>query len=154
MDGFNSVRDAETQSVDIFSTILPKDLIELIGRTEIPSEVIDKVVLNYNTSGLEVVDDYLLYEEKITQDEREIIVEALFEFSKLCAVNFRTMNKTEFKNKVETLVFDIEDIINEMPYKGDSETESQKIYLINQLNQFSYAVNGVEDEDFELDDET
>lgn len=81
MDGFNSVRDAETQSVDIFSTILPKDLIELIDRTEIPSEVIDEVVLNYNTGGLEVVDDYLLYEEKITQDEREIIVEALFEFS-------------------------------------------------------------------------
>ena len=64
------------------------------------------------------------------------------------------MNKTEFKNKVETLVSEIEDIINEMPYKGDSETESQKIYLTNRLDQFSYAVNGVEDEDFKLDDET
>ena len=62
------------------------------------------------------------------------------------------MNKTEFKNKVEDLVSQIEVIISEMPYKSDSETESQKIYLTNQLNQFSYAVNGVEDEDFELED--
>ena len=81
MDGFDSVRDSETQSVDIFSTILPKDLSKLIGRAEIPSEVIDNVVLNYNKSGLEAVDDYLLDEDKISQDEREIIVEALFEFS-------------------------------------------------------------------------
>jgi frataxin-like iron-binding protein CyaY len=63
------------------------------------------------------------------------------------------MNKIEFKNRVEDLVSQIEDIINKMPYKGDSETESQKIYLMNKLNQFSYAVNGVEDEDFILGDE-
>lgn len=58
------------------------------------------------------------------------------------------MNKEEFKNKVEDLVSQIEDIIKEMPYRGDSEIESQKIFLLNQLNQFSYAVNGVRDEDF------
>ena len=63
------------------------------------------------------------------------------------------MNKTEFKSKVEELISQIEDVISEMPYKGDSERESQKIYLVNQLNQFIYAVNGVEDEDFELEDE-
>jgi len=71
----------------------------------------------------------------------------------LCAVKFKTMNKVEFKNKVEYLISQIEDVISEMPYKGDSENESQKIYLTNQLNQFSYAVNGVEDSDFELDNE-
>ena len=71
----------------------------------------------------------------------------------LCAVNFKNMNKTEFQSKVEELISQIEDIISEMPYKGDSEKQSQKIYLTNQLNQFSYAVNGVEDEDFELGDE-
>ena len=81
MDRFNSVRDAETKSVDILSTILPKDLSELIERVEIPNEVIDNVVINYNTGGLEVVDNYLLCEGKISQDEREIIVETLFEFA-------------------------------------------------------------------------
>ena len=78
MDGFNSVRDAETQSIDIFSTILPSDLSEYVGRTEIPNEVVDMVVLIYNSNGLEEVDKYLLDESKVTQDEREIIVESLF----------------------------------------------------------------------------
>jgi len=63
------------------------------------------------------------------------------------------MNKTEFKSKVEELIGQIEDVISEMPHKGDSETESQKIYLTNQLNQFSYAVNGVEDSDFDVEDD-
>jgi hypothetical protein len=59
------------------------------------------------------------------------------------------MKKAEkFKRKVDALIEKIEDIINEMPYHGDSEEESQKIYLINQLNQFSYAVNGVKESDF------
>lgn len=80
MDGFDSVRDAETQSEEIFSTILPSDLAELIGRTNMPNEVIDNVVINFNSSGLGAVDDYLLYEGEITQDEREIIVEALYSF--------------------------------------------------------------------------
>lgn len=59
------------------------------------------------------------------------------------------MKKAEkFKRRIETLIERIEDIINEMPYQGDSEEKSQKIYLINQLNQFSYAVNGVRESDF------
>tara|TARA_B100000767_G_C19552037_1_gene445360 strand:+ start:205 stop:477 length:273 start_codon:yes stop_codon:yes gene_type:complete len=78
---YNSVRDAETQSVEIFSTRLPKDLMVLVCRTQMPSEVIDEVVLKYNTGGLEVVGDYLLDEGQISQDEREIIVESLFEFT-------------------------------------------------------------------------
>ena len=80
MDGYDSVRDEETQNKEIFSTILPSDLSELIGRNTIPNEVVDNVVINYNSGGIAVVDDYLLYEEKITQDEREIIVESLYSF--------------------------------------------------------------------------
>lgn len=80
MDEYNSVRDAETQSIDIFSTELSKHLAELIGRTHMPDEVIDKVVELYNTTDIEVVDEYLLDEGKITQDEREIIIEGLFLF--------------------------------------------------------------------------
>ena len=81
IDGFDSVRDAETQSIEIFSTIFPKDLSELISRTEIPVDVVDAVVIIYNEKGLSEVDTYLLTEEEITQDEREIIIESLFNWS-------------------------------------------------------------------------
>ena len=82
-------------------------------------------------------------------------ISELEEVVKNCCVplNFKAINKAEFQTKVENLVSQIEYLIDEMPYKGDSERESQKIYLTNQLNQFSYAVNGVEDEDFELEHE-
>jgi hypothetical protein len=58
------------------------------------------------------------------------------------------MNAKEFKEKTEKLIYEIEGLIEEMPYKADSETDSQKIFLMNQLNQFNYAVNGVTDDDF------
>lgn len=58
------------------------------------------------------------------------------------------MKAEKFKTKVESLVSKIEDLIETMPYQGDSESESQKIALTNALNQFSYTVNGVEDSDF------
>jgi hypothetical protein len=81
MDGFDSVRDAETQSEEIFSTKLPKNLSDLIGeRTHIPNEVVDNVVNIYNENGLEDVGNYLLNEGKISQNEREIIVESLWLF--------------------------------------------------------------------------
>ena len=54
----------------------------------------------------------------------------------------------KFKKRIEALIEKIEDLIDEMPYQGDSEEESQKVYLINQLNEFSYAVNGVKESDF------
>ena len=38
-------------------------------------------IIQYDTGGLEVVGDYLLDEGQISQDEREIIVESLFEFT-------------------------------------------------------------------------
>lgn len=63
------------------------------------------------------------------------------------------MNAKTFKSKIEKEVSKIEDIISKMPYKGDSESESQKIYLTNKLNQFSYAVNGVTDDDFITNEE-
>ncbi len=53
----------------------------------------------------------------------------------------------KFKKRIEALIEKIEDLIDEMPYQGDSEEESQKVYLINQLNEFSYAVNGIKESD-------
>ena len=80
MDGFDSVRDYETQSKEIFSTILPTDLAELLNRKAIPTDVVDNVVVIFNQGDLVDVDNYLLDEASITQDEREIIVEAIFNF--------------------------------------------------------------------------
>lgn len=77
MDGYDSVRDAKTQGVEIFSTILPADLSELLERPKMVDSVIDNVVVIFNEKGLKAVDDYLLDEEQVSQDEREIIVEAL-----------------------------------------------------------------------------
>lgn len=59
------------------------------------------------------------------------------------------MNKKTFTIKIEKLISQIEDIISELPYQGDKETNSQKIYLLNTLNKFSYAVNGIEESDFQ-----
>ena len=80
MDGFDSVRDAKTQSNEIFSTILSNDLKRFLKRDTIPYDVIDKVVIIYNSGGLAPLDDYLLYEGEITQDEREIIIESLWAY--------------------------------------------------------------------------
>ncbi len=62
------------------------------------------------------------------------------------------MKAKEFKNKAEKLIDKIQDLINQMPYKGDTQSDSQKICLTHQLNEFYYTVNGVEDSDF-IEDE-
>ena len=53
-----------------------------------------------------------------------------------------------FNTRVEDLISQIEHLIGLMPDKGDSSTESQKVNLTQRLNEFSYAVNGVEESDF------
>lgn len=60
----------------------------------------------------------------------------------------------EFRQKIEQLIYDIEDLIlSEMPDKGDTCEFSQKICLINALSEFEHVLNGVEDSDFEEDDD-
>jgi len=44
------------------------------------AEVIGNVVDIFNKSNLEDLDEYLLDESRITQDEREIIIESLYNF--------------------------------------------------------------------------
>jgi len=58
------------------------------------------------------------------------------------------MNKQKFTKKAEKLIESLEDLINKMPYKGDKETVSQKIYMLNKLKSFECCVNGLEDCDF------
>lgn len=84
MDGYDEVRDEETQEV-IFSTKLPIDLQKYCDRVSIVPEVIDNVVNIWNKSiepdyFNQELDDYLLNEERCTQDEREIILESIAEY--------------------------------------------------------------------------
>ena len=90
MDGYDEVRDLETQKV-IFSTKLDDDLIECLNgaRTTMVDSVIDNVVNIWNETGSAEtnlfsggnVDDYLLDEGDCTQDEREVIVESLYDYA-------------------------------------------------------------------------
>ena len=59
------------------------------------------------------------------------------------------MNTPEFKEELKNQISCLEDLIHSMPYKGDSEEESQKVCLQNRLNDFYYTVNGIEDSDLE-----
>ena len=58
------------------------------------------------------------------------------------------MKAQKFKTKVESLIGKIEDMILAMPDHGNTKSDSQKIALLDAINQFSYTVNGVEDSDF------
>jgi len=59
------------------------------------------------------------------------------------------MDLSTFKMEMDYLCSQIEDLINEMPYKGNKEEDSQKVCLQNALNKLQQAVNGCEEEDFE-----
>ena len=84
----NEVRDVDTQEV-IFSTLLPEYIAEYVDYSVMDKNVVEQVVEIWNkessidanlfSGGL--VDEYLLNEGLCTQDEREIIVESLFEHS-------------------------------------------------------------------------
>lgn len=87
MDGYDEVRDLESQEV-VFSTKIDSELSEFVNRTKMDESVIDNVVNIWNkTKSIEKalfsggeLDEYLLNEGKCTQDEREEIVESLYEY--------------------------------------------------------------------------
>ena len=89
MDGYDEVRDLETQEV-VFSTKLPECLVEYVDRITINREVVDNVVNIWNKTGEAELnlgsggdlDEYLLNEGECTQDEREIVVEGIFDYIK------------------------------------------------------------------------
>ena len=58
------------------------------------------------------------------------------------------MKAKKFKSKMESLIDKMNDLISEMPYQGNSESESQKVCLTNALYHLSQQVNGVENSDF------
>ena len=57
------------------------------------------------------------------------------------------MKAKEFKLQIRGHLSHVEDLINSMPYKGDTSEDSQKVLLMTALNQLAYTVNGIEQSD-------
>lgn len=55
-----------------------------------------------------------------------------------------------FKDRAFILLEQLEELVNEMPFKGNSE-ESQKVCLGNAIHKLTAIVNGVEDIDFSIE---
>jgi len=54
------------------------------------------------------------------------------------------MNKLEkFKDKADKLLDKLEQHINKMPLKGNSSINCQRTFLQQNLNEVSYAINGI-----------
>jgi len=68
----------------------------------------------------------------------------------LSEIKLKKLDKKEFQKRVENLIEEIEDVILEISCTGGVETEIQRYYIINHLNQLKYAVNTVKKCDFEL----
>lgn len=63
-----------------FDDIIPQDLRDELGRDMIDPEVDRNLLVMYGDGkSLAEIDDYLLNEGRITQDERELVIEALYE---------------------------------------------------------------------------
>lgn len=52
-----------------------------------------------------------------------------------------------FKERLGNLVVEIESLIETMPNKGDTSSDSQKVNMLNKLREFEYTINGLELED-------
>jgi ArsR family metal-binding transcriptional regulator len=59
----------------------------------------------------------------------------------------------KFKDKAQKLLGKLEDHINKMPEKGNSSSDCQRTYLQQQINEVSYAINGIVEDDLKVDDE-
>lgn len=66
--------------------------------------------------------------------------------SKLQAIKEKELSR--FQIDMNNLISKAKYVIQRLPDKGDKESDSQKICLINALNELEYTVNGVEMEDF------
>lgn len=63
------------------------------------------------------------------------------------------MNANEFKTKAASLISQFEDLLQQMPQKGNTSTKCQRVNLQQHVNELSFCVNGVEDSDFIEDDD-
>jgi len=58
-----------------------------------------------------------------------------------------------FKEKASRLLDELEDLLDTFKDDGDTSETSQKVYLQQQINEVSYAVNGTEKTDFKNKEE-
>lgn len=62
------------------------------------------------------------------------------------------MNKTiKFKDKAHKLLGKLEEHIHKMPQKGLSSNDCQRTYIQQKINEVSYAINGIEEDDLKVD---
>lgn len=54
----------------------------------------------------------------------------------------------KFQIQAEKLTSKLRNIISKMPEKGLKEEDCQRLYLLNRLSEFEYAINGVSENDF------
>jgi hypothetical protein len=53
----------------------------------------------------------------------------------------------KFKDKAHKLLGKLEEHIYKMPTKGNSSSDCQRTYLQQQINEVSYAINGIVEND-------
>ena len=61
------------------------------------------------------------------------------------------MELQEFKTQTEVLIDKFQDLINELPQKGNKSTECQRVCLQQHLNELESAVTGTEVSDMKAD---
>lgn len=57
------------------------------------------------------------------------------------------------KSSLGLLIETAEDLVKQMPQKGNTSDKCQRVNLQEKLNKFQYAVNGIEDEDLKEEKE-
>lgn len=136
-DAYYNVQD-ENGNV-VFSTVLKKDLQEILNRRTIKSTVVEKVCELWNkTNQLDIIDEYLLDSEDCCQDEREIIIESIFEFN----YNLPKPNlKEKTLDSVERTLKENQKILNfikEYQEKNDYNPRFLDEYNAKFNNEFNY----------------
>ena len=82
------------------------------------------------------------------EDEKEGLSYSGSWNSKTEKINSKFGNAQNFSLKAKHYIAMLNEMIDEMPDKGNTCEESQKICLINALKSFDNTINGVEDSDF------
>jgi hypothetical protein len=62
------------------------------------------------------------------------------------------MDINEFKTEAESLIEQFQALIDQLPQKGNTASECQKMQLQQSLNELEYSVNGTEEADLEDDE--
>jgi len=61
------------------------------------------------------------------------------------------MNLEEFQTKGQNILDMFQELIDELPQKGDKSTDCQKVNLQQHLNELEAVVNGTEESDMKTD---